>query len=126
MRKVSDELSENEIIEIFTTLIAYSQNANSNLVEQIIKSGSTPLIDGGIAENHGQKSKTGSVILESRESLLILIDRFINFSSHLGSRYLNTEKTDDVRKSSLVNSLRVSFPLISAISISNSSLWLLI
>ncbi len=38
-RKVSDNLSENEIIEIFTTLIAYSQNANSKLVEQIIKSG---------------------------------------------------------------------------------------
>jgi len=38
-RKVSDDLSENKIIEIFTTLIAYSQNANSKLVEQIIKSG---------------------------------------------------------------------------------------
>lgn len=38
-RKVSKDLSENEIIEIFTTLIAYSQNANSKLVEQIINSG---------------------------------------------------------------------------------------
>jgi len=38
-RKVCDDLSENEIIEIFTTLIAYSQNANSKLVEQIIKTG---------------------------------------------------------------------------------------
>ena len=38
-RKVSNDISENEIIEIFTTLIAYSQNANSKLVEQIIKTG---------------------------------------------------------------------------------------
>ncbi|MDU8886312.1 hypothetical protein RXV94_09085 [Yeosuana sp. MJ-SS3] len=38
-RKVSKELSENEIVEIFITLIAYSQNANSKLVEQIINSG---------------------------------------------------------------------------------------
>lgn len=37
-RKVSDNLSNNQIIEIFTNLIAYSQNANSQLVEQIIKS----------------------------------------------------------------------------------------
>ena len=38
-KKVSDKLSENEIIEIFTTLIVYSQNANSKLVEQIINTG---------------------------------------------------------------------------------------
>lgn len=38
-RKVSKELTENEIIEIFTTLIAFSQNANSKLVEQIINTG---------------------------------------------------------------------------------------
>ncbi len=38
-RKVSDDLTENEIIEIFTTLIAFSQNANSKLVEQTIKTG---------------------------------------------------------------------------------------
>ncbi len=38
-RKVSDNLTENEIIEIFTILIAYSQNANSKLVEQIINTG---------------------------------------------------------------------------------------
>jgi len=38
-RKVSKDLTENEIIEIFTTLIAFSQNANSKLVEQIINSG---------------------------------------------------------------------------------------
>ena len=38
-RKVADELSESKIIEIFTTLIAYSQNANSILVEEIIKKG---------------------------------------------------------------------------------------
>lgn len=38
-RKVPDNLSENEIIEIFTSLIAYSQNASSKLVEQIIKTG---------------------------------------------------------------------------------------
>jgi len=38
-RKVSDNLSENEIIKIFITLIAYSQNANSKLVEQIIETG---------------------------------------------------------------------------------------
>ena len=38
-RKVSNNLTENEIIEIFTNLIAFSQNANSKLVEQIINSG---------------------------------------------------------------------------------------
>jgi 3-methyladenine DNA glycosylase Tag len=38
-KKVAEDLSENEIIEIFTNLIAYSQNANSKLVEEIIKSG---------------------------------------------------------------------------------------
>jgi 3-methyladenine DNA glycosylase Tag len=38
-RKVSNDLSENEIIEIFTTLIAYSQNANSKLVERVINTG---------------------------------------------------------------------------------------
>ncbi len=38
-RKVAKVLTENEVIEIFTTLIAFSQNANSKLVEQIIKSG---------------------------------------------------------------------------------------
>ncbi len=36
-RKVTDDLSENEIMKIFITLIAYSQNANSKLVEQILK-----------------------------------------------------------------------------------------
>ena len=38
-RKVSKNLSENKIIEIFTILIAYSQNANSKLVEEIINTG---------------------------------------------------------------------------------------
>lgn len=38
-RKVPLNLSDNEIIEIFTHLIAYSQNANSKLVEQIIDTG---------------------------------------------------------------------------------------
>jgi hypothetical protein len=38
-KKVPNDLTENEIIEIFTTLIAYSQNANSRLVEQIIETG---------------------------------------------------------------------------------------
>ena len=38
-RKVAETLTENEIIEIFTNLIAFSQNANSKLVEQIIHSG---------------------------------------------------------------------------------------
>jgi len=38
-RKVTDTLTDNEIIEIFINLIAYSQNANSKLVEQIINSG---------------------------------------------------------------------------------------
>ena len=38
-RKVPNNLTENEIIEIFTTLIAYSQNANSKLVEQILETG---------------------------------------------------------------------------------------
>ncbi|MDD3722097.1 MAG: hypothetical protein PHW92_06390 [Lutibacter sp.] len=37
-KKVVKDLLENEIIEIFTNLIAYSQNANSKLVEEIIKS----------------------------------------------------------------------------------------
>jgi hypothetical protein len=35
----SETLSENEILETFTNLIAYSQNANSELVEKIINSG---------------------------------------------------------------------------------------
>lgn len=38
-RKVADALTDNEIIEVFTNLIAYSQNANSELVEQVIMSG---------------------------------------------------------------------------------------
>ena len=38
-RKVSDKLTDNDIIEIFTTLIAFSQNANSELVVKIIKTG---------------------------------------------------------------------------------------
>jgi len=38
-RSVPDNLSDNEIIKIFTHLIAYSQNANSKLVEQIIDKG---------------------------------------------------------------------------------------
>ena len=38
-KKVPNNLTESEIIEIFTTLIAYSQNANSKLVEQIIETG---------------------------------------------------------------------------------------
>ena len=38
-RQVSDNLTEDEIIEIFITLIAFSQNANSKLVEQIVSSG---------------------------------------------------------------------------------------
>ena len=38
-RKVAETLTENELIEIFTNLIAFSQNANSKLVEQIINSG---------------------------------------------------------------------------------------
>jgi len=38
-RIISNDLTENEIIEIFTRLIAYSQNANSKLVEQIIDTG---------------------------------------------------------------------------------------
>jgi len=38
-RKISDNLTENEIIELFTTLIAFSQNANSELVQKIINSG---------------------------------------------------------------------------------------
>jgi 3-methyladenine DNA glycosylase Tag len=38
-KKVAKDLTENEIIEIFTMLISYSQNANSKLVEEIIKSG---------------------------------------------------------------------------------------
>ncbi len=38
-KKVPNNLTEDEIIEIFTTLIAYSQNANSSLVEQIIETG---------------------------------------------------------------------------------------
>jgi hypothetical protein len=38
-KKVPENLSDNEIIEIFTHLIAYSQNANSKLVEQIIDTG---------------------------------------------------------------------------------------
>ncbi|MGO9953778.1 MAG: hypothetical protein ACLPN1_16415 [Dissulfurispiraceae bacterium] len=36
---VSEILTENRIFEIFTNLIAYSQNANSELVEKIIKKG---------------------------------------------------------------------------------------
>jgi hypothetical protein len=38
-RKAPENLTENEIIEIFANLIAFSQNANSKLVEQIINSG---------------------------------------------------------------------------------------
>jgi len=38
-KRIPDVLTENEIIEIFTTLIAYSQNANSEKVEQILSSG---------------------------------------------------------------------------------------
>jgi len=38
-RKVSEKLTDNEIIEIFTTLIAFSQNANSEIVARIIKTG---------------------------------------------------------------------------------------
>ena len=38
-QRVPENLTENEIIEIFTTLIAFSQNANSRLVEQIINTG---------------------------------------------------------------------------------------
>ena len=36
---VSDFKNDNEILKIFAYLIAYSQNANSELVEQILKSG---------------------------------------------------------------------------------------
>lgn len=36
---VSETLSENEILETFANLIAYSQNANSELVEKIINGG---------------------------------------------------------------------------------------
>lgn len=36
---VSETLSEKDILETFTNLIAYSQNANSELVEKLIKSG---------------------------------------------------------------------------------------
>ncbi len=36
---VSESLTENKILETFTNLIAYSQNANSDLVEKIISSG---------------------------------------------------------------------------------------
>ena len=36
---VSDFISDNEIFKTFAYLIAYSQNANSELVEQILKSG---------------------------------------------------------------------------------------
>lgn len=35
---VAETLTENQILETFTKLIAYSQNANSDLVEKIIKS----------------------------------------------------------------------------------------
>lgn len=38
-KKVPENLSDNETIKIFTHLIAYSQNANSKLVEQIINTG---------------------------------------------------------------------------------------
>lgn len=38
-RKVSENLTENEIIELFATLIAFSQNANSELVKKIIDTG---------------------------------------------------------------------------------------
>ncbi len=34
---VSESLAENKILETFTNLIAYSQNANSDLVEKIIR-----------------------------------------------------------------------------------------
>ena len=37
--KVPENLTDNQIIEIFTKLIAYSQNANSKLVEGVLKSG---------------------------------------------------------------------------------------
>lgn len=38
-RKVSESYTNNEIIKIFIELIAYSQNSNSKLVEEIIDSG---------------------------------------------------------------------------------------
>jgi hypothetical protein len=38
-KTVSETLTENGILETFTNLIAYSQNANSDLVEKIIKKG---------------------------------------------------------------------------------------
>jgi len=38
-RTVSNNLTENEIIEIFITLISFSQNANSKLVSEIIETG---------------------------------------------------------------------------------------